>query len=52
MNRLNFWRDPFAAMVAVQFVVVLKMYLETAGVSLESMERHMAGASPYTHPKN
>ena len=33
----------FAAMMAVQFVVVLKMYPETAGVSLESMERHMAG---------
>lgn len=32
----------FAAMMAVQFVVVLKMYPETAGVSLESMERHMA----------
>lgn len=33
----------FAAMMAVQFVVVWKMYPETAGVSLESMERHMAG---------
>jgi hypothetical protein len=41
----------FAAMMTVQFVVVLKMYPETAGVSLESMERHMADASPRTHPK-
>lgn len=32
----------FAAMMALQFVVVLKMYPETKGVSLEEMERHFA----------
>ena len=32
----------FALMMALQFVVVLKLYPETAGVSLESMERHLA----------
>jgi MFS transporter, SP family, arabinose:H+ symporter len=32
----------FAVMMALQFVVVLKLYPETAGVTLESMERHLA----------
>jgi sugar porter (SP) family MFS transporter len=40
----------FAAMMAVQFVVVLKVYPETAGVSLESMERHMASGSAPAKP--
>jgi MFS transporter, SP family, arabinose:H+ symporter len=31
----------FAVMMAVQFVVVLKLYPETKGVSLEDMEQHM-----------
>jgi sugar porter (SP) family MFS transporter len=31
----------FAAMMAVQFVIVLKIYPETKGVSLEEMERHL-----------
>jgi MFS transporter, SP family, arabinose:H+ symporter len=35
----------FAAMMALQFLIVLKMYPETAGVSLESMERHLADSS-------
>lgn len=32
----------FAIMMAVQFVVVLRFYPETAGVALESMESHLA----------
>jgi sugar porter (SP) family MFS transporter len=32
----------FAAMMALQFVIVLKIYPETKGVSLEAMERHFA----------
>lgn len=32
----------FALMMALQFVVVLKLYPETAGVSLESMESYLA----------
>jgi SP family arabinose:H+ symporter-like MFS transporter len=32
----------FAAMMALQFVIVLKMYPETKGVSLEDMEHHFA----------
>ena len=35
----------FAAMMAVQFIVVLKIYPETKGVSLEDMERHLTGAT-------
>ncbi len=35
----------FAGMMVVQFVVVLKIYPETKGVSLENMERHLAGDS-------
>lgn len=33
----------FAVMMALQFLVVLKLYPETAGVPLESMESHLAG---------
>jgi MFS transporter, SP family, arabinose:H+ symporter len=33
----------FAAMMAVQFIVVLKMYPETKGVSLENMQEHLSG---------
>lgn len=32
----------FAAMMALQFVIVLKIYPETKGVTLESMEQHLA----------
>jgi sugar porter (SP) family MFS transporter len=35
----------FAAMMAVQFVVVLKFYPETKGVSLEDMEQHLVQKS-------
>jgi hypothetical protein len=31
----------FACMMVVQFVVVLTMYPETKGVSLEDMEHHL-----------
>ena len=32
----------FAGMMALQFVIVLKTYAETKGVSLEEMEHHFA----------
>ena len=35
----------FAAMMAIQFVVVLKLYPETKGVSLEDMEQHLVQKS-------